>query len=307
MKALVTGAAGFIGSHLTDKLIKNGHAVLGIDNLTAGDRETLPKKSKAFSFRKLDVRNKNGIRSAMKNIDVIFHLAADPLVKESVERPVLSFDINVRGTLNVLEAARENDIERIVFTSTSAVYGDARIFPTPEVHPTVPISNYAASKIAAEAYVSSYANSYGIKSTVFRYANVYGPGSTHGVMHDFYFKLKKNPRELTILGDGKQSKSYLYVDDCVDATLLAPRKQKLVFDVFNVGSDKTISVDQIADEISGIMNLNPKYTYTGGKRGWVGDVNRMRLSVKKIKRLGWEPEVSSSEGIQKYIDWLSTL
>lgn len=308
MRIAVTGAAGFIGSHLSERLVSDGQQVLGIDNLSSGSRSNLPKKSKRFRFKKLDVRNEKGMSKALREIDRLFHLAADPLVKESAERPVLSFNINVRGTLNTLEGARKNDVSSVVFVSTSAVYGDAKIFPTPEMHPTVPISNYAASKISAEAYVSSYASTYGIKATVLRYANIYGPRSHHGVMHDFYEKLRKNPKELVILGDGKQTKSYLFVSDCIEATVLVPLKQKKTFDVFNVGSDKTVSVDQIADRISDTMGLEPRYKYTGGIRGWVGDVNRMRLDVRKLKReTGWSPEVSMENGLRTYIRWLSSL
>ncbi|MFH1448288.1 MAG: GDP-mannose 4,6-dehydratase [Candidatus Micrarchaeota archaeon] len=254
------------------------------------------------------MRHESSVFRAMRDIECVFHLAADPLVRESAGRPILSFDINVRGTLNVLEAARKRDVASIVFSSTSAAYGDAKVFPTPEVHPAIPISNYAASKISAESYVASYASTYGTKATVLRYANIYGPRSHHGVMHDFYFKLKRNPDELVILGNGKQSKSYLFVTDCIEATISAHAKQRGTFNVFNVGSDRTMTVDEIAKDISSIMGLTPKYKYTGGKRGWVGDVNRMRLDVRKLKRAtGWKPTVSMRVGIGEYVKWLSTL
>lgn len=304
MRILVTGAAGFIGSHLSDWLLNEGHDVVGIDNLSAGFMSNLPKH-KCFEFRKLDIRNEASMRSASKGTDFVFHLAADPLVKESAERPVESFEINVRGTLNVLDAARKSGAKGIAFTSTSAVYGDAKIFPTPESHPMAPISNYAASKISAESYVSSYAHTYGMKGTIVRYANIFGPRSAHGVMHDFYFKLKKNPNKLEILGDGKQTKSYLYVSDAVGATALAPLKQKGNFDIFNVGSDRTASVDEIAESISSVMGVSPKHAYTGGSRGWVGDVSKMRLDVRKIKKLGWKPKVSFKKGLEHYLGWLA--
>ncbi|MFH0818135.1 MAG: GDP-mannose 4,6-dehydratase, partial [Candidatus Micrarchaeota archaeon] len=191
-------------------------------------------------------------------------------------------------------------------TSTSAVYGDAMIFPTPETHPTIPISNYAASKVAAEAYVSSYSSTYGMKGTVLRFANIFGSRSGHGVMHDFYFKLKKNPKELRMFGNGKQTKSYLFISDCIDSVLLAYKRQKSNFEVFNVGSDRTFSVDEIAGLVSSDMGVSPKYSYTGGERGWVGDVTKMRLDVRKLKKLtGWKPKISMKAGVRLYLEWLA--
>ena len=306
MRMLVTGAAGFIGSHLSDKLLKEGHEVLGVDNLSAGSLENLPKH-KEFEFMRFDIRSRKPMGEACRGVDYIFHLAADPLVKESAERPIDSFDINVHGTVDVLEAARKAGVKGVLFTSTSAVYGDAKLFPTPETYPTVPISNYAASKIAAEAYVSSYSSAYGIRGTVLRYANVFGPRSGHGVMHDFYFKLKKNPAELHMFGNGKQTKSYLYISDCINATVTAFKKQKEQFNLFNVGSDRTYTVDEIAGFVGKHMDLSPKYSYEGGERGWVGDVTKMRLDVRKLKKLtGWKPKVSMKEGVKLYLEWLST-
>ncbi|MFH1470857.1 MAG: GDP-mannose 4,6-dehydratase [Candidatus Micrarchaeota archaeon] len=306
MKILVTGAAGFIGSHLSDRLLREGHEVVGVDNLSAGFLRNIPKHNK-FKFRMHDVRDERKMLESCRGIELIFHLAADPLVKESAERPVASFDINVRGTLSVLEAARRTSVEGFVFASTSAVYGDARIFPTPELHPSIPISNYAASKIAAEAYISAYSSTYGFRGTVLRYANIFGPRSEHGVMHDFYFKLKRKPKELLILGNGKQAKSYLYISDCIDATVAAYRKQKPSFDFYNVGSDRMYTVNEIADVVSKDMKLSPKYSYTGGVRGWVGDVNKMRLDVRKLKNLtGWKPKVSFKHGVKLYLEWLGT-
>ncbi len=306
MKILVTGAAGFIGGHLSERLLKGDSDIIGVDNLSSGYLSNLPT-SRRFKFRKLDVRNAKAMLKVTNGVDTIFHLAADPLVKESADRPLSSFDINVRGTLNMLEAARHCGVKNFVFTSTSAAYGDAKILPTPETHPLIPISNYAASKIAAESYISSYSATYGVKGTVLRFANIFGPRSGHGVMHDFYFKLKKNPRELEILGNGKQSKSYLFVSDCVEAAIIASKKQKGKFDVFNVGSERMTSVDDLAGEISSLMGIVPKRKYTGGVRGWVGDVAKMRLDATKLRKAtGWKPKVSLRHGIKVYLDWLAT-
>ncbi len=306
MRMLVTGAAGFIGSHLSERLLSDGHEVLGLDNLSAGLLENLPKH-KNFEFKKLDIRDERSVLEVTKDVDSVFHFAADPLVKESAERPAESFEVNARGTLNLLEGARKHGARAFVFASTSAVYGDAKVFPTPETYPIVPISNYAASKISAESYVSSYCSSYGMRGTVLRYANIFGQRSRHGVAHDFYFKLKRNPRELLILGNGKQSKSYLFISDCIGGSLLAYKKQRDVFDIFNIGSDKAFTVDQIADIVSREMGVSPKYSYTGGERGWVGDVPKMRLDVRKLKRVaGWKPKVSLREGVRIYLKWLGT-
>jgi UDP-glucose 4-epimerase len=305
MRAIVTGAAGFIGSHLLERLLSDGHQVVGIDNLSSGSLDNLPQ-NRNFEFVKMDIRDYARVLQTIQGAEVIFHLAADPLVKESAERPLESFEINVRGTVNLLEAARKVGVNGFLFTSTSAVYGDAKILPTPETHPLAPISNYAASKIAAESYISSYSSTYGIRATVLRFANIFGPRSAHGVMHDFFFKLKKNPRELEILGNGKQSKSYLFVSDCVQAALLAQKKQKETFDIFNIGSDAAATVDELADDICSIMKLSPKRKYTGGRRGWVGDVAKMRLETRKIKRTtGWKPKVTLKKGISTYLNWLS--
>jgi len=305
---LITGGAGFIGTNLTNLLLSKGYEIVVFDDLSSGKLDNLKQHlhKKNFRFVKGDVRDKETLNSVMKGVDEIYHLAADPSVKDSAEKPERSFEINVIGTFNLLEAARRNDVKKIVFTSSSTVYGETNVLPTPEEHPMVPISNYAASKVACESYISSYAFTYGIKGVVLRLANIFGPYSAHGVMYDFYRKLKANPERLEILGNGKQSKSYLYISDCLDAMLLASKKQKKVYDYFNVGSSEMTIVNEIAKHICSVMNLKPKFEYTGGKRGWKGDVVKMLLSTKKIEKLGWRRKVSLKEGIRQYIHWLDT-
>jgi UDP-glucose 4-epimerase len=237
-----------------------------------------------------------------KSADVIFHYAAAPSVKESSEDPLHSFEQNVQGTINVLEAARRNDVSQLVFASTSTVYGEAEI-PTPESAPLKPISNYGASKVACEMYMRSYSSLYGITAIVLRYANIFGPRTSHGVMYDFFCKLKQDPKKLEILGNGKQKKSYLYINDCIDATLTSLRTKRQ-FDAFNIGSEEQVTVDRIAEVMSDELGLNPEFEYTGGKRGWKGDVPVMLLDVNKIKSLGWEPKVSTEDGIRRYVRWL---
>ncbi|MGV8085029.1 MAG: NAD-dependent epimerase/dehydratase family protein [Candidatus Bilamarchaeum sp.] len=302
MRCAVTGGAGFIGSHLTDSLIENGHDVLVIDNLSSGIKLNV---NKSASFLKADITSDLSSKLKAHEIDTVFHLAADPDVRASALNPKPSFEINVAGTYSLLESARKADVKSFLITSTSTVYGEAQAIPTPEDYPCIPISNYAASKLANEAYLSSYCASYGLRGTTVRYANIFGQRSKHGVMFDFYNKLIKNPEKMEILGNGKQDKSYLYISDCVSATLTAFEKQKRQYDFFNIGSRRKTSVDQIAKLISKKMGLNPKFSYTGTERGWTGDVKLMLLKTDKIESLGWREKVSFEDGLSKYLDWLS--
>ncbi len=300
MKAVITGGAGFIGSRLAEELLKQQYDILIIDNLISGSKENIPKSAK---FVKKDIV-KDDIANELEDADVIFHFAADPDVRSSAEKPEKSFNQNVVGTFNVLEACRKNDIERVVFASTSTVYGESETIPTPETMPCEPISNYGASKLACESYVSSYSHSYGIKSTVLRYANIYGPPSTHGVIFDFYKKLKTNPRKLEILGNGKQEKSYLFIDDCISGTMIAFQKQKKEYDVFNIGSEIKHTVDEIAEQVCKNIGISPIFEYTGGERGWVGDVKLMLLDISKLKDIGWKERTTFEQGVKEYISWL---
>ena len=301
MKTVVTGGAGFIGSHLVDSLVSRGHEVIVIDNHLSG----LSYKNDKAKYVEKDI-TKDNLTEDLEDTEAAFHLAADPNVKTSAEDPRRNFELNVLGTFNVLEACRKTDVKHVVFTSTSTVYGEAEKMPTPEDYPCEPISNYGASKLAGEAYLSSYANSYEIKGTSLRYANIFGERSNHGVMFDFFHKLKKNPKKLKILGDGKQEKSYLHIEDCIPATLTAFKKQKKNYDIFNVGSREKTTVNEIAELVSKELNVSPEFSYTGGERGWIGDVPVMLLDVKKLEALGWKPKISFKEGVKIYISWLKS-
>ena len=307
-KILVTGGAGFIGSHIVDRLIKRGDKIIILDNLSspAGDYYKHLTEKKSVNFIKGDIRDIKTVLNTSQDVDEIFHLAADPRVDVSAENPVENFMINTLGTLNILEAARRRNIRKIIFASSGGtLYGDTDILPTPETAPLQPVSCYGASKASGEMYCSAYAHTYGLNIISCRYANIFGPRSTHGVIYDFYNKLVKNPRELTILGDGSQRKSYLYIDDCVDATLFLEEQDIKGFDFFNIGSEEWITVKEIADIITSILELkNVKYFFTGGKRGWIGDIPRMILDIKKIKKLGWQPKITISDGIQRFINYL---
>lgn len=300
MKIAVTGGAGFIGSHTADYLIRKGHDVSIIDNFSSGLKENINSQAKLF-----EKNVASDDLECLRGMDAVFHMAASPDVRSSADSPEDGFRNNVLATFNTLEACRKLDIKQVVFASTSTVYGEVDVIPTPEDYPTKPISNYGASKLACEAYLSSYSSSYGIKATVLRYANIYGERSTHGVAFDFYHKLKKNSEVLEILGDGKQEKSYLHIDDCISASIAAFEKQSKLYDVFNVGSSEKNTVDEIAKLVSRRMGLSPEFSYTGTTRGWVGDVRVMLLSTKKIGSLGWSQKVSLQEGIGMYVDWLS--
>jgi UDP-glucose 4-epimerase len=303
MRVVITGGAGFIGSHLAEALVRKREVIV-FDNFSSGKRGFLD----AMDVRIVqgDIRNFEEIKKACKEVDLVYHFAADPDVRKSYDEPLENFRIDVLGTLNVLEACRLNNVKQIIFASSSVVYGNAEI-PTPENAPIAPISNYGAAKAASEYYVSTYSQLYGIKAIVLRYANIIGPRLTHGVIHDFYEKLEKNPKELEILGDGTQEKSYLHVNDAVEATLLAVQRTKKNFEVFNVGSEEKITVKKIAHLIVSTLSLeNVQYKYTGGKIGWPGDVPIMLLSIEKLKGLGWKPRFKVQKSILHTVDWLKT-
>jgi UDP-glucose 4-epimerase len=302
MRIIVTGGAGFIGSHLAEVLEKEAEVVV-FDNFSSGKREFL--KGVNVEVIQGDVRNLEEIRDASKDVEVAYHFAADPDVRRSFKEPLENFRIDTLGTFNVLEACRLNDVKQIVFASSSVVYGNAQI-PTTEEARIAPISNYGAAKAASEFYLFTYSQLYGIKTTVLRYANIIGPRLTHGVLYDFYCKLKKNPKELEILGDGNQKKSYLHVADAVYATLLAAQKTER-WNTLNVGSEETITVKKIGRlAVSTLRLRDVRYKYTGGKTGWPGDVPTMLLSIEKLKNLGWKPKFSIKEGILDTINWLNT-
>ena len=301
MFGIVTGGAGFIGSHLVDALVGRGDEVLVIDNLASGDEANLKAhlEEERIRFLKANLLD-DGWQEQLKGADRIYHLAADPDVRGSVRTPAMMFANNVVATERVLEAMRAQDVPEIVFTSTSTVYGEASVIPTPETYaPMEPISIYGASKLAGEALISAYCASFAMRAWVFRFANIIGERSNHGVIWDFMHKLKDNPRELEILGDGKQTKSYLEVTACVEGILYAAEHSDDTFNFFNVGSDDWISVTEIADVIVEEMGLTDvTYRFTGGDRGWVGDVPRMQLGVEKMKALGWVPPVTSAESVR---------
>ena len=306
MKALVTGGAGFIGSHLSEAILKLAREVTILDNFSSGRMSNLNKILSSNAHAKLirgDCKNPRELFHGMHGIDVVFHFAANPEIRLTIADPTTCFQENVYATYVLLEQLKQSSVSAIVFVSTSTVYGDTKIIPTPESYgPLEPISIYGASKLASEALIASYCHTFNRKAIILRLANIVGPRSRHGVINDFITRLRRNPRELEILGDGTQTKSYLHVADCVQAILVALEKSQNQVEIFNVGSDDQISVRSIAEIVMEEMGLKKtKLIITGGVdggRGWIGDVKRMRLDITKLKSLGWKPRYSSAEAIR---------
>lgn len=309
MKVLVTGGAGFIGSHLVDKLLP-GNEVTVLDNFSSGNRKHLTQHRENPNFKLVedDLLDAGIIERVLVGKDFVFHLAANPDVKLGAENTRVHLDQNVLATYNLLEAMRKTGVNKIAFTSTSTIYGEATVIPTPENYgPLVPISLYGASKLSCEALISAYCHTFEMQSWIFRFANIVGERGTHGVLLDFIRKLKKNPKELEILGSGKQRKSYLEVKDCVDAMMHCVDHSLDETNIFNIGSSDSIDVTGIADIVAKRMGLSGvDYKYTGGidGRGWKGDVKIMLLSIEKIKELGWSPHFNSAKAIDAATDAL---
>jgi UDP-glucose 4-epimerase len=300
---LVTGGAGFIGSHLVEALLAENEVTV-LDNFSSGKREFLAphQNNPNFHVIEADLLLPGALEKALNGVDMVFHLAANPDVKLGAENTRVHLEQNVLATYNLLEAMRKTKVNHIAFTSTSTIYGEATTVPTPEDYgPLLPISLYGASKLACEALISSYCHTFEMQSWIYRFANIVGERGTHGVLVDFIRKLRENPKELEILGSGKQKKSYLEVRDCVKAMLHCVKNSEGQINVFNIGSEDSVDVTEIANIVAQQMGLNDvQYCYTGGVdgRGWKGDVKVMLLSIEKIKMLGWTPEGGSAQAIE---------
>ena len=302
-RILVTGGAGFIGSHIVDRLVEEGYAVRVIDNLSSGRLENLARHRGNPQVEVVvgDLKRPEDALRAVEGVDAVFHFAANPEVRVSTTNPEIHFNENVVATFNLLEAMRRKGVREIVFASSSSVYGEPEEIPVGENAPVRPVSVYGASKAACENLIHAYSKLYGIRAVVLRYANVVGPRLRHGVVWDFVNKLLRNPTELEILGDGTQARSYVHVSDAVEATMTAWRKSGQGFSVYNVASEDWITVNEVADEVIKAMGL------TGVKKvykpvlhgvGWPGDVKKIALKIEKIKRLGYKPRMSSREAIR---------
>jgi UDP-glucose 4-epimerase len=301
---VVTGGAGAIGSPLAHRLYSRGHEVRVIDNLSAG-REALLRDLQGqarFRFHLEDVRNTEAIAPVFSGVQEVWHLAANADVRKGAADPRIDFEQGSRATFSVLECARRADVPRFFYSSSSVVYGFPTVFPTPETYgPLFPQSQYAASKLAAEGMVSAYCHSYGLHGWIFRFANIIGPGMTHGVIFDFLTKLRRDPTRLEVLGDGRQAKSYLWLDDCVAGLLLAADRAKETVNLFNLGTADRIPVATIAERVVAALGGKARIEYTGGPRGWVGDVPQQLLDTGRMQALGWKPRYTSLQAVDATI------
>jgi UDP-glucose 4-epimerase len=293
--ALITGGAGLVGSHLADRILTAGGTVRVADDLSKGDRDRVPDSA---DFVEADLTDPDDVAEAVTDdLDIVFHFAAYTDTNYGDDREL--FEANTAMTYNVLDRMHEVGVDRLAFTSSSTVYGEAPR-PTHEDHgPLEPISIYGSSKLADEALISTHAHSYGVRSWVFRFANIVGPHQRGNVIPDFIQKLYADPSELEILGDGRQEKSYMHVSECVDAIQHVVEHADNDLNTYNLGTETTTSVTDIADIVSDELGVDPEYSYTGGDRGWTGDVPKMRLSIEKLADLGWEPTMSSDEAVRQ--------
>ena len=307
MHAFVTGAAGFIGSNLVDRLLSDGHRVVGYDNFSTGQRRFLDAAVPAESFGLVDgdTLNPDCLTRAMRGCDFVFHLAANADVRFGTAHPQKDLEQNTIATFNVLEAMRVNGIRRIVFSSTGSVYGEPDVFPTPETAPfPVQTSLYGASKLAGEGMIQAYCEGFDFQCFIFRFVSILGERYSHGHVFDFYGSLRKKPDELRVLGNGRQRKSYLYVHDCIDAILVAVDKAQDKVNIFNLGVDEYCEVNDSIGWITGHLGIEPARTYTGGERGWIGDSPFIVLDTTKIRSLGWAPTLTIREGVTRTLQYL---
>ena len=307
MRILVTGAAGFIGSNLVDRLLQEEHTVVAYDNYSTGKEQFLEqaKASPNFSLVKADVLDLPELTRAMHGCDFVFHLAANADVRFGTEHPRKDLEQNTLATFNVLEAMRAAGVRRIAFSSTGSIYGEPEIFPTPEDAPfPIQTSLYGASKLAGESLIQAYCEGFGFQAYIFRFVSILGERYSHGHVFDFYQSLKSNPDELRVLGDGHQRKSYLYVQDCIDAILLAIQRAQDKVNIFNLGTDEFCELNNSIDWITSHLGVTPKLTYTGGKRGWIGDSPFIFLDCSKIRALGWRPKLSIRDGVIRTLIYL---
>ncbi len=307
MRCLVTGCAGFIGSSLTDRLLKDGHEVIGIDNFSTGQRRFLEEAtlSKKFTLIEADLLNKEAILPAFEGVDVVYHMAANADVRFGTNHPHKDLEQNAIATFNVLEGMRAHKVHRIAFASTGSIYGESAVIPTPEDAPfPVQTSLYGASKLAAEGLIQAYAEGFGYQAYIFRFVSILGERYTHGHVFDFYKQLLENPTQLRVLGNGEQRKSYLYIQDCIDAIFSVMNTAKNKVNVFNLGTDEYCQVNDSIGWICEYLNLQPKREYTGGDRGWIGDNPFIFLDTKKVRELGWKPKLTIKDGVKQTIKYL---
>ena len=309
MRCFVTGCAGFVGSTLVDRLLAAGHLVRGYDNFSTGREQflTQAQTSANFSLIRGDVLDLPHLTEALRDIDIVFHFAANADVRFGTNHPRRDLEQNTIATYNVLEAMRLNRVRRIVFSSTGSIYGESKVYPTPEDAPfPVQTSLYGASKLAAEGLIQAYWEGFDFQAYIFRFVSLLGERYTHGHVVDFYAQLRAHPEHLAVLGNGRQRKSYLYIQDCMNAILLAighEQAQEKV-NIFNLGTDQVCEVNVSIGWISAHLDLGPELRYSGGERGWIGDNPLILLDCRKIRSLGWNPQLTIAEGIMRTIQYL---
>jgi UDP-glucose 4-epimerase len=307
VKAFVTGAAGFIGSNLVDRLLSLGHEVTGFDNFSTGFREFLEgaRANPRFRLVEGDLLELDAVRRAIEGSDFVFHLAANADVRFGPDHPRRDLEQNTIVTWNVLEAMRANLVRRIAFSSTGSVYGEPNVFPTPEDAPfPVQTSLYGASKLASEGMIAAYAAAFDFQAYIFRFVSILGERYTHGHVFDFYRQLLEHPERLDVLGNGLQRKSYLYVQDCVSAILTATEHATAPVNLFNLGTDEYCRVNDSIGWISKALGLSPELRYAGGERGWIGDSPFIFLKCERMRSLGWKPALTIEQGIIRTLEFL---
>ena len=309
MRAFITGAAGFIGSTLADRLLADGHEVVAFDNFSTGQEQFIApaRGNPRYRLVRADLQDLDTLRTAMDGSEIVFHLAANADVRFGTDHPRRDLEQNTIVTWNVLEAMRSLGIRRIAFSSTGSVYGEAKVIPTPEDCPfPVQTSLYGASKVAAEGLIQAYCEGFGMESYIFRFVSIMGERYTHGHVFDFYKQLLEHPDELRVLGNGTQRKSYLYVQDCVDAILLALERASARVNIFNLGTNEYCELKHSIQWICERLGLQPTLTYTGGDRGWIGDNPFIFLDCGRMRALGWRPKLTIQQAVVRTVEYLQT-
>jgi UDP-glucose 4-epimerase len=307
LRCFVTGCAGFIGSNLVDRLLQAGYSVVGYDNFSTGQIEFLAQARQSLHFNLVrgDTLDLDSLTQAMHDVDFVFHLAANADVRFGTHHPRKDLEQNTIATSNVLEAMRINGIRRIAFASTGSIYGEPEVFPTPEDAPfPIQTSFYGSSKLAAEGLIEAYCEGFDFQSYIFRFVSILGERYTHGHIFDFYQQLRYHPDTLYVLGNGRQRKSYLYVQDCLDAMLLAVERAQGQVNIFNLGTEEYCQVDDSIGWMCEYLGVAPRRIYSGGERGWVGDSPFIFLDCSRIRALGWQPKMSIREGAIRTIQYL---
>ena len=307
LTTFVTGAAGFIGSHLVDRLLRDGEDVVGYDNLSTSMPEFIAsaRRHKNFTFVEGDLLDTRTLTETMRGASRVGHLAANADVRFGLDHPRKDLEQNTVATFNVLEAMRANNVKEILFSSTGSIYGETRVIPTPEDAPfPVQTSLYGASKLAGEGMIAAYAEGYGIKARIFRFVSILGERYSHGHIFDFMRQLATDAERLHILGDGKQRKSYLHVEDCIAGILLGSIATDERIAIFNLGTDEVCQVLDSVGWITDRLKLSPRLSFSGGRQGWIGDNPLIHLDTSRIRRLGWQPKRGIREAVELTVDWL---